>query len=85
MRLTNGETEIVLAIMAGHTTAKEIAVATGLARISIYGYLHRIYAKADASNMTQVALMIAGALPCPGSLLPAQKAWRRKHYKLDEF
>lgn len=84
MRLTKGETDLVLAIMAGHTTAKELAPILLVSQATIYGALHKIYGKSGAINMPQLVLMITGILPCPAVLLPVQKTWRRQHYKLDE-
>lgn len=39
---------------------------------------------AGAVNMAQLVLMMTGVLPCPAALLPVQRIWRRKHYKLEE-
>ena len=83
--LTKGEIEIVLAIMAGHTTGQELATATDISKATAYGYLHKIYFKSGAINMAQVVLMMTGVTPCSAALLSVQRAWRRKHYKLDEI
>lgn len=83
--LTQGEIDIVLAIMAGHTTAQELATVTSISKTTVYGYLHKIYFKSGAINMAQVVLMMTSVMPCSAALLPVQRAWRRKHYKLDEI
>lgn len=83
--LTQREMSVVLAIMEGHTCAKALATALGLSQASANNYLYRAYAKSGAVNMAQLVLMMTGVLPCPAALLPVQRIWRRKHYKLDEF
>lgn len=83
--LTAREAETVLAIMAGRITAKSIASALAVSKSSVDGYLYRIYAKSGADNMAHLVLMMTGVVPCPDNLLPVQRRWRRKHYKLDEI
>lgn len=82
--LTARETQVVLAVMAGHTTAKSLADAIKRAEATCNNYLYQIYAKSGAVNMAQLVLMMTGVLPCPAALLPVQRIWRRKHYKLEE-
>lgn len=83
--LTQREMSVVLAIMEGHTCAKALAAALGLSHSSANNYLYRVYAKSGAVNMAHLVLMITGVIECPDALLPVQRAWRRKHYKLDEI
>lgn len=82
--LNRRETEIVLAIMEGHTAAKALAAAVGLSQSSINACLYRVYAKSGANNIAHLVLMIAGIQPCPEALQPVQRTWRRKHYQLDK-
>lgn len=83
--LTQREISVVLAIMEGHTCAKALAAALGLSQSSANNYLYRAYAKSGAHNMAHLVLMMTGVIECPDALLPVQRQWRRKHYKLDEF
>lgn len=82
--LVEREIATVLAIMDGHVTAKSIAGALAVSKSSVDGYLYRTYAKAGATNMAHLVLMMTGAVECPDTLLPVQRTWRRKHYKLEE-
>lgn len=81
--LTERERTVVLAIMDGHTCAKALATALSLSHSSANNYLYRVYAKAGAVNMAQLVLMMTGVIECPDALLPVQRTWRRKHYRLD--
>lgn len=83
--LTERERTVVLALMEGHTCAKELARALSLSHSSVSNYLYRIYAKSGALNMAHLVLMMTGAVACPDALLPVQRTWRRKHYKLEQI
>ena len=83
--LVQREIQVALAIMDGHTTAKALAAALSLSQASVNNYIYRLYAKTGAVNVAQLVLMMTGVLPCPVALLPVQRQWRRKYYKLDEF
>lgn len=82
--LTEREIEVVLAVMEGHTTAKELSRAVGIAQPTVNNYLYQIYGKSGARNLAQVVLMMTGVMDCPEALQPIQRQWRRKHYKIDE-
>lgn len=82
--LTEREVEVVLAVMDGTTTGKDLAARLDLSSATIGNYLHQAYAKSGAHNMAHLVLMMTGVLPCPEALQPVQRQWRRKHYKLDE-
>lgn len=82
--LASYEAEIVLAIMDGNVLYKDLADLTRRSLPTVRRHLHRIYAKSGATNMAHLVLMMTGAVECPDALLPAQRQWRRKRYKLDE-
>ncbi len=82
--LTPRETETVLTLMAGNETTDKIASVMGCNSGTVHWNLNQIYAKAGASNLTHVVMMITGVVACPSALLPVQRTWRRKHYKLDD-
>ena len=84
LSLTPSEADAVMALMDGHVTTSQIATAVGCAPGTIHWYFHQIYAKSGACNMAHVVLMITGVIECPIALLPVQRQWRRKYYKLDE-
>lgn len=81
--LSEREIDVVLAIMAGNTVVRDIARAIGTTETTVNNYLHYIYRKAGAVNMSAVILMVAGITPCGPALKAAQGRWRRKHYQID--
>lgn len=47
-------------------------------------YTNQVYGKTGARSLATLVLMVTGAIECPAALLPVQRTWRRKHYKLDD-
>lgn len=82
--LSNRETDVVLAIMAGNTLVKDIARAVETTETTINNYLHYIYRKANVPNMAAVVLMVSGVIPCARALKQTQGKWRRKFYQIEE-
>lgn len=81
--LSEREIDVVLAIMAGHTVVRDIARSVGTTETTINNYLHYIYRKAGAVNMSAVILMVAGITPCGPALSEARRRWRRQYYQID--
>lgn len=83
--LTKRETELVLALMDGHTSGLQLMAALGCGKGTVNFNTNQIYGKTGARNLATLVLMVTGAIECPTALLPVQRTWRRKHYRLDEL
>lgn len=81
--LTPREESTALALMDGKVTTDQLADALQCERGTVHWYLNQVYRKSGAVNLAHLVLMITGAVECPAALLPVQRAWRRKHYRLD--
>lgn len=82
--LTKRETELILALMAGNTSGKQLMAALDCQKGTVNFNTNQIYGKTGARNLATLVLMVTGAVECPAALLPVQRTWRRKHYKLDD-
>lgn len=60
MRLTNRQEEIVLAILAGHTTYRAIAAHLRISWRTAQTHLYTINQRTGAANMVELVLMATG-------------------------
>lgn len=71
--LTRRQTEVLLLVMAGHTYLNDIARKLTISRSATAGHISTIYAKTGANNLTDLVLMLYGAIECPGNLHPIRE------------
>jgi len=65
------EADAVLAIMAGHTTAKDIGRHLCISPTTVNNYFYFIFRKTGAGNVADIVLMMTGVIPVAAALRPA--------------
>lgn len=63
-RLTRREVEIIVAILAGHTTNEQIGATLVIARKTVQTHLGNIYAKTGSTDKADLILMALGRKAC---------------------